>query len=67
MEAGKKDGEHSRYLARLNHEVPVNIALSSCLLQGFPVNTVRPLLEKLELKSLSKELDRLQKQLGGTV
>ena len=67
LEAGKKDGEHSRYLAQLHHEVPLNITLSSCLLQGFSVDAVQPLLDKLELKTFSKQLDRLQKQLGGTV
>ena len=67
LEAGKKDSEHSRYLATLNHYVPLDIPLFSCFLQGFDSQVVKPLLEALELDKISKQLHRLQKQLGGTV
>ena len=65
LEAGKQDAEHSRYLAEIVVDVPLEIDLQQCELQGFNTQQVKPLLEKLELKTFLQQIAQLQEQLGG--
>jgi len=65
LEAGKADAEHSRYLAQIEDDVPLNINLSDCQLQGINTAQLRPILAQLELRQFLKQLDYLQQQLGG--
>jgi DNA polymerase I len=67
LEEGKQDAERSQHLARIVLDAPLEVKLEDCQLKGFNPNAVRPLLEKLELKTVIKRLDKLQKQFGGTV
>jgi DNA polymerase-1 len=67
LEEGKQDAEHSQHLARIVLNAPVEVNLEECKLQGFNAQTVKPLLEKLELKTVIKRLDKLQQQFGGKV
>jgi DNA polymerase I len=65
LEDGKKDAEHSRHLAQIALNAPLDVRLEDFKLQGFNPNSVKPLLEKLELKTVLKKLDKLQQKLGG--
>ncbi|AFY76219.1 DNA polymerase I [Pleurocapsa sp. PCC 7327] len=65
LEEGKQDAEHSRHLAQIVLNAPVEVKLEDCKLQGFNVKAVKPLLEKLELKTIITRLDKLQQQFGG--
>ncbi|MDR9403459.1 MAG: DNA polymerase I [Halothece sp. Uz-M2-17] len=62
---GKEDAEHSRYLATIKDDVPLEISWDEFQLKGINVAVLKPLLAKLELKQFLKQLDYLQEQLGG--
>lgn len=67
LEAGKQEAEHSRYLAQLVLDVPLEVTFEECRLQGFDVERLKPLLEKLELKTFLRQIAQLQQQLGGDI
>ncbi len=67
LEAGKQLAEHSRYLAQLKFDAPVDIELEDAKLEGFDTEVLKPLLEKLELKRFLGKIDQLQKTFGGRV
>ncbi|KAB8334475.1 DNA polymerase I [Scytonema tolypothrichoides VB-61278] len=67
LEAGKEDAENSRYLAKIVVDVPLEVDLKNCVLKGFDINVVTPILEKLEFKSFLGKINELQKQFGGKV
>lgn len=64
---GKENAEKSRFLAQLMNEIPIEINLEDSLLKGFDSHQVKPLLEKLELKTLLKKIDQLQESFGGKI
>jgi len=66
LKTGQADAEHSRYLAQIQDDVPLDIKLSECKLKGINVAEIKPLLAKLELNQFLKQLDYLQQQLGGS-
>jgi DNA polymerase I len=65
LETGKQEAEHSRYLAQLSFDAPVEIELEDATLKGFDTEVLKPLLEKLELKTFLAKIDQLQKSFGG--
>lgn len=67
LEAGKKDAEHSRYLAQLKFDAPVNMKLEDGRFTGFDSEVLKPLLEKLELKRFLEKIDQIQHSFGGIV
>ena len=67
LEAGKELAEHSRYLAQLKFDAPVDIELEDAKLEGFDTEVLKPLLEQLELKRFLGKIDQLQKSFGGRV
>jgi DNA polymerase-1 len=67
LEAGKENAKHSRHLAQLVLEVPLDIQLEDCQLKGFDTNRLKPLLEKLELKTFLQRINQLQEQFGGEI
>ena len=67
LEAGQEDAQHSRYLAQIKLDTPVEVALEKCRLEGFDSDTLKLLLETLELKTFLKRIDWLQEQFGGKV
>ena len=67
LETGKQDAEHSRYLAQLHFDAPVTIEIEDGKLQGFDTEVLKPLLEKLELKTFLAKIDQLQQSFGGEV
>ncbi|MDY6805287.1 MAG: DNA polymerase I [Cyanobacteriota bacterium] len=66
LEAGKADAEHSQFLAKIEQNVPLEIDLEDCKLEGFPLKKIEPILRKLELQSFIDQITKIQKQFGGT-
>ncbi|MDJ0735175.1 MAG: DNA polymerase I [Nostocaceae cyanobacterium] len=67
LETGKDDAEKSRVLASIVLDVPLEVNLSDCKLEGFDINILTPILEKLEFKSFLGKINEIQQKLGGTV
>lgn len=67
LEEGRDSALHSQYLAQIHLDVPLEIGLEDCRLQGFDPNIVLPLLEKLEFRSFINRLQKLQQQFGGSL
>ena len=67
LQAGKDDAEKSYYLAKLALDVPVTFSPETFRLKGFSQQDIKPILEKLELKTFVKKLEKLQVQLGGAL
>jgi DNA polymerase-1 len=65
LEVGKQEAEHSRYLAQLAFNAPVNITLADGKLEGFDTAILKPLLEKLEFQKFLGKIDHLQQIFGG--
>lgn len=65
--AGKEDASHSRYLAQIVVDVPLEVNLEDCQLTGFDTNQLIPILEKLEFKKFLDQIKELQQKLGGQV
>ena len=65
LETGRENAFHSQYMAQLKFDVPVDVELVDCQLQGFDRHLVQSILEKLELKSFLKNLDKIQVSFGG--
>ncbi|KPQ40043.1 MAG: DNA polymerase I PolA [Phormidium sp. OSCR] len=65
LEAGREAAYHTQYMARIDCEVPLGVNLDDLTLRGFDSQRLLPLLDRLELHSLRKSLDRLQEQLAG--
>ncbi|AFZ45793.1 DNA polymerase I [Halothece sp. PCC 7418] len=63
---GKENAEHSRYLATIKDDIPLEIDFDELQLKGINLVKLKPLLAKLELKQFLKQLDYLQQQLGGS-
>lgn len=65
LEAGRENAFHSQHMAQLKFDAPVDVKLGHYQLQGFDRQLVQPILEKLELKSFLKNLDKIQATFGG--
>ncbi len=63
--AGRENAFHSQHMAQLKFDAPVDVDIAKCQLQGFDRQLVQPILEKLELKSFLKNLDKIQVTFGG--
>jgi DNA polymerase-1 len=66
LEVGRDEACHSQYMAQIHLNIPVDVNLSECKLQGFEAQTVIPILEKLEFRSVLGRLNQLQQGFGGT-
>lgn len=62
LEAGKKDAEHSQFLAKIDVNVPLEIELEDCKLKGFSLAKIEPILRKLELQSFIDKIAKIQRQ-----
>mgnify|MGYP005839610527 CR=1 FL=1 len=58
--AGQADAYNSQKLAQIILDVPLDINLESCRLQGFDWRKIEPLLSKLELNTFRSKLNQLQ-------
>ena len=67
LQTGKNDAEHSKYLAQLKFDAPVQMELEEGKLEGFDIQILKPLLQKLEFQSFLGKIDQLQERFGGKV
>ncbi len=65
LEEGRDAALRSQYLAQIHLDVPVDLDLETCRLQGFKDNAVIPLLEKLEFRSFLTRIQNLHRQFSG--
>jgi DNA polymerase-1 len=64
---GKESAFHSRYLATIIRDVPLEIELENCQLTGFNTSVLIPILEKLEFKTFLGKVNDIQEKFGGTI
>ena len=64
---GKEDAERSQFLAKIECGVPLEIILESYHLNTIDLESARPLLQELELNSLIKQIDRVQRSANGEI
>ncbi|MEB3120627.1 MAG: DNA polymerase I [Snowella sp.] len=67
LETGKADAEHSRHLAEIVTNVPLENSLETFHLTGFDRVALKSVLEKLELRTFLEKLNQLQGQFGGEI
>lgn len=67
LERGKDAARHSQYLAQLALNVPLEIDLEACRLQGFDQGALVPILEELEFGSFLGKIAQLQQAFGGSL
>lgn len=64
---GKENAFHSRYLAQIIVDVPIEVDLEDCKLTGFNSSVLTPILEKLEFNNFLDKINELQLKFGGEV
>ena len=62
---GRDDALRSQYLAQIHLDVPLDVPLESCKLQGFDDAAALPLLEKLEFRSFLNKIQNLHRRFSG--
>ncbi|OWY68089.1 DNA polymerase I [cyanobacterium TDX16] len=67
LEEGKEAAYHSRHLAQIVLDVPLEVELENCKLRGFDRTILEPILEKLEFRTFLGKVNQLQQQFGGEV
>ena len=67
LKEGKKEAEHSQFLAKIVTDAPLDFEIENCELKGFNFDAVKPILENLELKKFVKEINQLQEHFGGNI
>jgi DNA polymerase I len=65
LEDGKDDATRSQYLAQIHLDVPLDVEITSCKLQGFDTEIVLPLMEKYEFRSFISKIQKIQRQMSG--
>ncbi|HTL88790.1 MAG TPA: 5'-3' exonuclease H3TH domain-containing protein, partial [Leptolyngbya sp.] len=65
LETGIDDARHSQWMAQIHLDVPLDIDIESCKLQGFDEETLKPLIERLEFKSFYNKIQKWKRQLSG--
>ena len=65
LETGHDDARHSQWMAQIHLNVPLDIDVASCKLQGFDEEVVLPLIERLEFKSFLNKVQKWKRQLSG--
>jgi DNA polymerase I len=65
LEAGHADAQHSKFMATIHTDVPVETDLNTCKLEGFDPEEVKPALMRLELQHFVNRLSKLQASFGG--
>ena len=65
LEEGKEAALHSQYMAQIHLDVPLSVSLEDCKLNGFDIDPLVPLLEKLEFRQFLGKINHIQQLLGG--
>ena len=60
LREGIKDAEHSRYLAKIVTDIPIEIDLKQCRLKGFDLSSIQEILQKLELNKFSQDINQIK-------
>jgi DNA polymerase I len=64
---GRQSACHSQYMAQIHLDVPLEVQPQDFRLQGFELEQVTPVLERLELQTFLRQLPSLQQNLGGAI
>jgi DNA polymerase I len=67
LEEGKEAAYHSQRMATIVQDVPLEVELENCQLQGFDEAALIPMLEKLEFKRFLNKVKEIQKRFGGSI
>jgi DNA polymerase-1 len=67
LEEGREDACRSQYMAQIHLDVPLGVELNDCKLKGFDIDTLIPILEKLEFRQFLNKINQLQQALKGDV
>ncbi len=67
LEQGKEDAYHSRHLAEIVTNIPLENNLDTFHLNGFDFTALKSVLERLELRTFLDKLNQLQIQFGGEI
>ncbi|MEO0757075.1 MAG: DNA polymerase I [Cyanobacteria bacterium J06648_16] len=62
---GKSAADKSRFLAKIVTDVPIEVNLEDCKLEGFDPDVVVPRLKEFEFQQFVNRLDRMQVAFGG--
>jgi len=65
LEDGKNDALRSQYLAQIHLDVPLQVDLTHCKLQGFDDEAIIPLFERLEFRTFLSQLRKMRERFGG--
>lgn len=65
LQEGIEDARGSYFMATIETKVPLVVDFEACRLKGFNEAAIRPLFEKLELRSFLNRLPKLQRIFGG--
>ncbi|MBW4526566.1 MAG: DNA polymerase I [Phormidium tanganyikae FI6-MK23] len=65
LETGLEDARHSQWMAQIHLDVPLDVDLETCKLQGFNEEALKPLIERLEFKSFYNKIQKWKQQLSG--
>ncbi|MGP0128150.1 MAG: DNA polymerase I [cyanobacterium endosymbiont of Rhopalodia musculus] len=60
LREGMKDAEHSRHLAAIITDIPIEIDLTQCKLKGFNLSSLQIILQRLELNKFLKEINQIK-------
>lgn len=60
LREGMEDAEHSRNLAKIITDIPIEIDLKQCQLKKFNFSSLKTILQKLELNKFIKEIDQIK-------
>ncbi len=65
LETGIEDARHSQWMAQIHLDVPLDVDLETCKLEGFDEDALKPLIERLEFKSFYNKIQKWKQQLSG--
>ncbi|XLQ11946.1 MAG: DNA polymerase I [cyanobacterium endosymbiont of Epithemia adnata isolate EadnSB Bon19] len=66
LREGMQDAEHSRNLAKIITDIPIEIDLNQCQLKKINLSSLKRILQKLELNKFLKEIDQIKYIFEGT-
>lgn len=65
LEDGKESARHSQWMAQIHLDVPIDVDLESCKLQGFNEAALLPWLDKLEFRFFTNQIHKFRQHFQG--
>jgi DNA polymerase I len=65
LEDGREAARHSQWMAQIHLDVPVDVDLERCKLQGFNEAALLPWLEKLEFRFFTNQIQKFRRHFQG--